>query len=214
MADKFGPGWFDEPQRKVTPLTDIALISWARGVATKAHCDAKQMRRDPDHPLPYIVHPLRVSMLVGACGGSAIAVAAALLHDVLEDTPTVPLDWPREVTALVMSLTHKPGQTKLQAIEQLTDAPEEALLIKLADRYDNSTAESNGSEYFQRPDVMQSTERLLQIVKERRFELGMCRSLYEALDCNFKACSEINAHKAAAGEPAHKPSKRAGSGKH
>jgi len=217
MADKFGPDWFDEPaapERKVTPLTDISLICWACYRATRAHCDAKQMRRDPLYPLPYIVHPLRVAMLVGACGGSAVAVAAALLHDVLEDTPTVPLGWPTEVTALVMSLAHKHGQTKLEAIEQLASAPEEALLIKLADRYDNSSAEANGAVYFQRPDVMESTERLLQIVVERKLELGKCRSLYDALDINLKICSQANAREASPDEPVRPSSKRAGSGKH
>lgn len=204
MADKFGDDFWDEDVEKnkqatkrradedkerkakqhaaeAPPRGDLALVSWATAVATKAHCDAKQMRRDPAHPLPYIVHPLRVAAIVGAFGGSPFAVACALLHDVLEDTEASPAGWPADVLEVVMLLTKKPGQTKVQAVAQLKDAPEEALLIKLADRYDNSTAEADGDAYFSRIDVLKSTEELFYIIESRGHTHGMCRPLYLAL---------------------------------
>jgi (p)ppGpp synthase/HD superfamily hydrolase len=196
MAE-FGPGWFDEDKesakraadekiqseakKRAPPRGDLALITWAMKVATKAHCDEGQMRKDPDYPLPYIVHPFRVSALVGAFGGSPFAVACAILHDVVEDTETSVADWPTDVVDVVMSLTKKPNQTKLEALTQLREAPEEALLIKLADRYDNATAESNGEKYFSRPDVLQSTQELLDMVESRGLDSGMCHQLYMAL---------------------------------
>ena len=52
-------------------------------IAVVAHRD--QVRRGSD--VPYIVHPLMVARIVEEAGFDEITVAAALLHDVIEDTP-------------------------------------------------------------------------------------------------------------------------------
>jgi (p)ppGpp synthase/HD superfamily hydrolase len=158
-------------------LGGVELVSWAQAAATRAHCATGATRRDALYALPYIVHPLRVSALVGACGGSYAAVAAATLHDVLEDTPETGASWPAEVRELVVAVTHKPGQSKVGAVEQLRTAPREATLVKLADRYDNSTAETNGRAYFERPEVMESTRLLLEIAEFHGY--GECRLTVE-----------------------------------
>jgi (p)ppGpp synthase/HD superfamily hydrolase len=151
------------------PMHDLELVSWAQRVATGAHCATGKMRRDALYMLPYIVHPLRVSRLVAHCGGSSEAVAAALLHDVLEDTTVSGKDWPTSVKELVVAVTHLPGENKLASVERLRAAPREATLVKLADRYDNSTAETNGQAYFERPDVMESTVRLIEIAEHHGY---------------------------------------------
>lgn len=171
-------------------VSGLALIDWARGVAVRAHCDAKQMRRDPLYPLPYAFHPLRVSAMVARCGGSDCAIAAALLHDVLEDTPVTSEGWPADVTDLVVAVTHRPGESKLAAIKQLWDAKADAVLIKLADRYDNATAESNGGDYFRRPDVMESTEELLRIAAAHRFTNDKCEELIDTLEQMLREAKE------------------------
>lgn len=159
----------------------VKLIIWAQSVATAAHHSTGQMRRGKP-VLPYIVHPLRVSALVAAAGGSAVAVAAAILHDVLEDTPVTGEDWPREVYDVVRAVTHSAGQTKLDAIMQLVDAPDSAVLVKLADRVDNSMAEENAMAYFTRPDVLESTRKLVEIANERGIGAGLVGVLQALLD--------------------------------
>lgn len=152
-------------------LSGPSLIAAAIKIATEAHCATGKVRRDGSSEatakLPYIVHPLRVMGYVAGCGGSYSAQAAAVLHDVIEDTAVTGDDWQIEIRELVLAVTHKPGQSKLDSIEQLVDGPPEAVLIKLADRYDNSTAETSGRDYFCRDDVLKSTVRLLAIARER-----------------------------------------------
>lgn len=57
------------------------IIEHAIAIAAEAHMG--QVRKGKG--LPYIVHPIQVAALVAKHGGSAVEVAAALLHDVIED---------------------------------------------------------------------------------------------------------------------------------
>ena len=52
--------------------------------ATAAHAAVGQMRKYTDEP--YIVHPIRVGDIVDKFGGTDEMIAAAYLHDVVEDT--------------------------------------------------------------------------------------------------------------------------------
>src|ERR1700716_2861381 len=60
---------------------DGALIERAYEVARDAHRD--QVRRSGD---PYIAHPVGVAMILSDLGLDDITLAAALLHDAVEDT--------------------------------------------------------------------------------------------------------------------------------
>ncbi len=53
------------------------------GFATMAHSGQKRKYSDDD----YIIHPIAVAELVAKKGGDTNQVLAALLHDVVEDTP-------------------------------------------------------------------------------------------------------------------------------
>lgn len=61
---------------------DQKMIKRALSVATSAH--AGQMRKSGE---PYIIHPVAVAAYVAEQGYDAETVTAALLHDVVEDTP-------------------------------------------------------------------------------------------------------------------------------
>ena len=61
------------------------LIRRAKAFATQAHASIDQRRKYTG--LPYIVHPEAVAELVEATGAGPEVVAAAWLHDVVEDTP-------------------------------------------------------------------------------------------------------------------------------
>jgi (p)ppGpp synthase/HD superfamily hydrolase len=92
---------------------------------------------------PYWLHPLRVAMRLMQC--SPAERHAALLHDVVEDTPVTMQDlrdmgYPEEVMELVDLLTRrKPaGESHTQYIDRLVRSRDaKALRVKLADVYDN-----------------------------------------------------------------------------
>ncbi len=118
---------------------------WQDAAAFAARAHRNQIRRD--ERTPYISHPVRVALTVALKFGcmDETVIAAALLHDVLEDT-TADYDdllsrFGKEVADLVADLS-KDGR-KIEAVreraydEQLRRAPPAARLIKLADVYDN-----------------------------------------------------------------------------
>ncbi|TVR11404.1 MAG: HD domain-containing protein [Planctomycetota bacterium] len=111
-------------------------ISRARAFAKHAH--ENQVRKG-GAKTPYIDHPRRVACAVFDGGLSHEAVAAAWLHDVLEDTPYEINEFPERVVALVELLTHRKDQeTKHQYLDRLEASGDvEAIAIKVADRCDN-----------------------------------------------------------------------------
>src|SRR4051812_46601992 len=132
--------------RKRDDERDTELIEDAYEVARDAHRD--QVRRSGD---PYIAHPLGVAMILSDLGLDDITLAAALLHDAVEDT-SVTLDdlqarFGSDVSAIV------DGVTKLDRLEFDSREAQQAatmrkmlvamakdvrvLLIKLADRLHN-----------------------------------------------------------------------------
>ena len=63
------------------PKADTSLIVRAYEVAQKAH--EGQRRKSGE---PYITHPVAVATILGELGMTPQTVAAALLHDTVEDT--------------------------------------------------------------------------------------------------------------------------------
>lgn len=110
-------------------------------------------------------HARRVAALVQARGGDDVAVAAAMLHDVLEDTPTLLAElvsvFGLEVATLVMALTDhytpkgypslkRAARKKLEAerLAEMARADDRVRLIKCADIEDNDARiESKGAEF-------------------------------------------------------------------
>ncbi|MCG2841059.1 HD domain-containing protein [Sandaracinobacter sp. RS1-74] len=122
------------------------IVPRAELFATQAH--ACQQRKYTGEP--YIVHPIEVGRLVREAGGTDAMVAAALLHDVVEDCG-VRLEelselFGGEVAALVGWLTDvsKPEDGN-RAVRKAMDrahialAPADAQTVKLADLISNSS---------------------------------------------------------------------------
>lgn len=87
--------------------------------------------------LPYILHPLRV--MLGVQGETARM--AAVLHDVVEDTPHTlddlrRLGYPEAVVRAVDALTRRDGEAYGAFVERAAADPV-ARLVKLADLEDN-----------------------------------------------------------------------------
>ena len=111
------------------------MIDKAIKVATSAHAD--QMDHGGN---PYIFHPLRVMLDLQRKGHKPHVLAAAVLHDVVEDTSITAEDirrwFPYEVYDLVKILTRREKETYKEYIENVALEPE-AVEIKLADLRDN-----------------------------------------------------------------------------
>jgi (p)ppGpp synthase/HD superfamily hydrolase len=97
---------------------------------------------------PYIHHPERVAELTAANGGDEAMVAAALLHDVLEDSPAQPEEilerFGADVGDLVVALSDDRaisdyGERKAALREQVREAGPRAALIYACDKLANSS---------------------------------------------------------------------------
>ena len=129
-------------------LAGIDIVHKAQIFAIAAHAAVQQKRKYTGEP--YIVHPAEVASIVASVEGSTPdMVAAAWLHDVVEDTGVtltdIHVNFSPEIAALVGWLTDvsKPedgNRAKRKAIdrEHTAQAPAEAQTIKLADLISNS----------------------------------------------------------------------------
>jgi (p)ppGpp synthase/HD superfamily hydrolase len=123
------------------------VIQKADLFASVAHAAIGQKRKYSG--VDYIVHPRRVSKIVADAGGTDDMIAAALLHDVLEDTyvtsEMIAEEFGWKIHKLVVELTDisKPedgnrAKRKAKDAEKLSFASREAQIVKLADLIDNS----------------------------------------------------------------------------
>jgi (p)ppGpp synthase/HD superfamily hydrolase len=96
--------------------------------------------------LDYITHPKAVARIIEDLTKKDYLVAVALLHDVIEDTNATYLDivgkFGQRIATLVMELTETPEKRKDRKkvdylIEAMAKMSEDALTVKLADRYHN-----------------------------------------------------------------------------
>jgi len=109
-------------------------------LAVKAHFGQKDKAG-----APYILHPLRLMFRQN----SEAARIAAVLHDVVEDTPVTleqlrDAGFAEEILAAVQLLTHDPMDTYDQYIARLKSNPI-ARAVKLADLEDNMRLERNAT---------------------------------------------------------------------
>ncbi len=131
--------------RKNHPRSDLSVVERAYRVAEKAH--AGQLRRSGE---PYITHPVAVGQILADLGLGPKTIAAALLHDTVEDTgyalEDLRVEFGDEVAMLV------DGVTKLDRVKYGENAQAETvrkmivamskdirvLVVKLADRLHNA----------------------------------------------------------------------------
>ena len=137
------------PEEHVTGLS--SLCEQALRFAAVAHVDQKRKASD----VPYLMHPCAVAMILLRAGVSDDRIlAAALLHDTVEDTVTTAADlqreFPAEVCEIVGDLTEqktdahgekRPWEARKQDhiahIAQMSDA---ARSVLLADKLHNLSA--------------------------------------------------------------------------
>ena len=124
---------------------EISLILYALEFSAGKH---RNQRRKDAELSPYINHPIRVATLLWRTGGvrDCPVIAAALLHDVIEDTETLPAEienlFGADVLSLVLELTDdkrlpKDERKRLQILRAPT-ASVGAKQIKIADKICNA----------------------------------------------------------------------------
>lgn len=122
----------------------FTIVANAHAFAAERHATHKRKYNG----MPYLGHLERVAGTVAAAGADPEVVAAALLHDVVEDTPTtneeVRAKFGNRVAELVAWLTKVPleagNRAKRKELDRarLAAAPPEVHTIKLADVMDNT----------------------------------------------------------------------------
>ena len=130
--------------RRIFPRADIGLLLRAFQVAEHYH--RGQTRKSGT---PYITHPLAVAELLAAIGMDTTTLAAALLHDAVEDTNLligqVKAEFGPEVAILVDGVTKLDGarwgdHAEAETFRKMIMAASidlRVLVIKLADRVHN-----------------------------------------------------------------------------
>jgi GTP pyrophosphokinase len=128
------------------PTDDLELVRKAYEFSQKNH--AGQLRASGE---PYLVHPLGVAQVLAEMKMDAVAIAAGLLHDSVEDTSVTIVDIRKEFGEQVAHIVE--GVTKISQIDFATREEQQAenlrkmmlamvddirvVLIKLADRLHN-----------------------------------------------------------------------------
>jgi len=125
-----------------------SIVQKAKDFATAAHSD--QVRKYDNEP--YIVHPIAVAKLVASMTSDSEMVAAAYLHDVVEDTPVTGEEifkhFGLRVAELVYDLTdqftkeqypklNRKTRKNLEAV-RLGKCSKDVQLIKICDMADNT----------------------------------------------------------------------------
>lgn len=172
------------------------ILATAYAIASLAHGLCDQRRKYTGDP--YLHHPLAVANLIhteAECPVPLSVLAAAMLHDVLEDTPVTEAQLREaigeEVTNLVLEVTDvsKPGDGNRAARkridrEHLARASPEGQTIKLADLSDNTQSIVVYDPQFARTYLREKSELLavltkgdvrLQSLARRSLELGWFR---------------------------------------
>ncbi|HSK26634.1 MAG TPA: bifunctional (p)ppGpp synthetase/guanosine-3',5'-bis(diphosphate) 3'-pyrophosphohydrolase [Jiangellales bacterium] len=174
--------------RATHPKADLTLVERAYEVAARAH--SGQKRRSGD---PYITHPLAVATILAELGMTPPTLAAALLHDTVEDTSytldALRTDFGDEVAMLVDGVTKldkvKYGQAaQAETVRKMVVAMAKdirVLVIKLADRLHNART----WRYVSRESAQRKARETLEIYAPLAHRLGMNTIKWELEDLSF-----------------------------
>ncbi|WP_454083959.1 RelA/SpoT family protein [Georgenia sp. Marseille-Q6866] len=170
------------------PRADTALIERAFTVAERAH--RGQMRKSGD---PYITHPVAVTTILAELGMTVPTLAAALLHDTVEDTDyslqQLRSEFGEEIALLVDGVTKLDKVTYGEAAEAETVRKMvvamardiRVLVIKLADRLHNART----WKYVSAKSAGRKARETLEIYAPLAHRLGMNTIKWELEDLSF-----------------------------
>lgn len=126
---------------KKTALSDVQLLTKAFNFAADAHRD--QRRKGPQHE-PYVNHVATVADILARAGADTNLIAAALLHDTIEDNrkevsySRLRREFGRDIANLVREVTNKEGlskeESKVWELEHSRHISDRAKILKIADK--------------------------------------------------------------------------------
>ncbi len=170
------------------PRADTGLVERAYVVAERAH--RGQLRKSGD---PYITHPVAVATILAELGMTPPTLAAALLHDTVEDTEytlaTLRKDFGDEVAMLVDGVTKLDKVTygeaaQAETVRKMVVAMARdirVLVIKLADRLHNART----WRYVSADSAARKARETLEIYAPLAHRLGMNTIKWELEDLSF-----------------------------
>ncbi len=173
-------------------ISDKKLIADAFEFAQNAHAGQKRTSGED-----YIVHPLNTALTLAQMRVDAKTVAAALLHDVIDDTPITQDEleqkFGKEIGFLVEGVS-KLGKVKYRGVERHAENLRKMLLamakdfrvvlIKLADRYHNLQTLDALPPAKQKRIALES----LEIYAPLAFRFGVSELSKKIEDLAFKYC--------------------------
>ena len=174
--------------RATHPKADVTVIERAYMVAEEAH--RGQRRKSGD---AYITHPLAVTTILAELGMTPPTLAAALLHDTVEDTPygldSLEKDFGREIAMLVDGVTKLDKVTygdaaQAETVRKMVVAMARdirVLVIKLADRLHNART----WRYVSVESAQRKARETLEIYAPLAHRLGMNTIKWELEDLSF-----------------------------
>ena len=173
------------------PGEDPSMIAMAGKVAAESHDG--QLRRSGE---PYITHPIAVSEIAASLGLDATTIAAALLHDAVEDTRLTLEEITAQFGSEVANVVD--GVTKLDRLHFDSKEAQQAatirkmliamasdwrvLLIKLADRLHNMRTLGSLEEWKQR----RTAQETMDIYAPLAHRLGIQQIKWELEDLSFR----------------------------
>ncbi|MFH1825979.1 MAG: bifunctional (p)ppGpp synthetase/guanosine-3',5'-bis(diphosphate) 3'-pyrophosphohydrolase [bacterium] len=176
--------------KEYNPQADLELIKQAFELAEKAHAQHKRLSGEP-----YITHPLAVALILAGLEQDIKTIAAALLHDVIEDTDIdheqLTKKFDKEVARLVE------GVSKLSQLTFISKEVRQAenfrkmfvamsqdfriIIIKLADRLHNMQT----LEFLPPPQQKETALETREIFAPLAHRLGMWKLKWELEDLSF-----------------------------
>ena len=183
--------------RAYNPAADFAQIRAAFDYANKCHDGQKRKSGEP-----YIIHPLAVAQIVAEeLRLDSESIEAALLHDVIEDTPATHEDVAKLFSPTIADLVE--GVSKLTRIQYATKEDEQmenlrkmliamskdirVILIKISDRLHNMRT----MEYQSPAKQKQKSLETMEIYAPIAHRLGMQRMKWELEDLSLKYLDPI-----------------------
>ncbi|MDO5503730.1 MAG: bifunctional (p)ppGpp synthetase/guanosine-3',5'-bis(diphosphate) 3'-pyrophosphohydrolase [Actinomycetia bacterium] len=175
--------------RATHPKAEVSIIERAYAVAEKAHTG--QVRKSGD---PYITHPLAVASILAELGMQPSTIAAALLHDTVEDTEygieQLRGDFGEEIAMLVDGVTKLDKVTygeaaQAETVRKMVVAMARdirVLFIKLADRLHNARTWKHVSP----ASAQRKARETLEIYAPLAHRLGMNTIKWELEDLSFQ----------------------------
>ncbi|MGV1008536.1 MAG: RelA/SpoT family protein [Dermatophilaceae bacterium] len=174
--------------RQTHSKADLSIIERAYEVADRAHEGQTRISGDP-----YITHPLAVTAILAELGMTPTTLAAALLHDTVEDTDysleQLREDFGDEIAMLVDGVTKLDKVTwgeaaQAETVRKMVVAMARdirVLVIKLADRLHNART----WKYVSRASAERKARETLEIYAPLAHRLGMNTIKWELEDLSF-----------------------------